>query len=298
MSGPGIPTLDQLNVLIQVSEAGSFTGAAKKMNRALSVVSYTISNLESQLGIELFDRTVSRKPQLTEAGRVVLAQARSVAGGVDNLRAKVAGMMRGLEGELHVAIDSLLSPARVVEAMTGFLETFPTVDLRLHVETLGAVADLVLAGTASIGVSGPFTADITELHRTAVGSVRMIPVAGPEHPLAQGRQSPGVARDHLQLVVYDRSPVTEGKDFSVVASRTWRLGDMGAKHMLLRAGIGWGVMPRAMVEADMTQGTLVELQLPDLAAFDYPVDAVCRADTPPGPAASWLIERLRTQRSD
>lgn len=297
-SGPGTPTLDQLNVLVQVVEAGSFTAAAKRMNRALSVVSYTIGNLEAQLGVDLFDRTVSRKPKLTEAGRVVLAQARSVIGSVDDLRAKVAGMMSGLEGELHIALDSLLSSARIVEALTGFSETFPTVDLRLHVETLGAVANLVRSGTASIGISGPFSGDFAELHRTAVGSVRMIPVAAPRHPLAGGRKQPGAARDHVQLVVYDRSPVTEGKDYSVIAGRTWRLGDLCAKHMLLRAGIGWGVMPRAMVEDDLAKGALVELQLPDLPAFDYPIDAICRADTPPGPAASWLIERFRNQGSD
>ena len=71
-SGPGIPTLDQLYVLTQVVETGSFTAAARKMNRALSVVSYTVSNLEAQLGVTLFDRATSRKPQLTEAGRVLV----------------------------------------------------------------------------------------------------------------------------------------------------------------------------------------------------------------------------------
>ena len=298
MSGrPGTPTLDQLGVLVQVVEAGSFSAAARKSNRALSVVSYTISNLEAQLGVDLFDRTVSRKPRLTEAGRVVLAQARSVLGEVDDLRAKVAGMMSGLEGELHVALDSLLPSARVVEALTDFCTTFPTVDLRLHVETLGAVASLVLGSTASIGISGPFTSGFDELHRTAVGSVRMAPVASPRHPLAGRRQRPAPPRDHIQLVVYDRSSLTEGKDFSVVASRTWRLGDLCAKHMLLRAGIGWGVMPEAMVRDDLAKGDLVELDLPDLAAFDYPVEAICRADTPPGPAASWLIERFKNQEA-
>lgn len=298
-SGPGTPTLDQLHVLVQVVEAGSFTAAARKMNRALSVVSYTISNLEAQLGVGLFDRTASRTPQLTEAGRVVLAEARSVMGGVGNLRAKVAGMLQGLEGELHVVLDSLLSSARVIDALTAFSNEHPTVRLHLHVETLGAVASLVLGKTAIIGISGPFTADFDELHQTSVGSVRMVPVAGARHPLATaGRQPPGAIREHVQLVVYDRSPLTRGKDFSVIASRTWRLGDLYAKHMLLRAGTGWGVMPLAMARDDLATGVLVQLDLADLVPFDYPVSAICRADTPPGPAAKWLIDRFRGQPSD
>ena len=299
-SAPGIPTLDQLQVLVQVVEAGSFTGAAKKLNRALSVISYTISNLEAQLGVSLLDRTSSRRPQLTEAGRVVLAEARSVLGGVGNLRAKVAGMMQGLEGELHVVLDCLLPSERVVDALTAFRDEYPSVALFLHGETLGAVANLVLNKTAVVGISGPFTAGFRELHRISVGRVRMVPVAGRTHPLATvppGGHPPGASRDHVQLVVYDRSPLTKGQDFSVISSRTWRLADLYTKHTLLRAGIGWGMMPRAMVENDLTAGVLVELDTPDGPAFDYTVDAIYRADTPPGPAACWLIERFRTQQS-
>ena len=298
-TGPGIPTLDQLNVLLQVVETGSFTAAARKLNRALSVISYTISNLEAQLDVKLFDRETSRKPTLTEAGRVVLAEARSVLGGVNTLRAKVAGMARGLEGELHVVLDSLLSSVRVVDALTAFSTEFPTVKLFLHVETLGAVANFVLEKTAIIGISGQRTEDFDELQRVSVGHLRMLPVAGPRHPLAcQHAGQPGTAREHVQLVVYDRSPLTHGRDFSVISSRTWRLGDLGAKHMLLRGGIGWGVMPLAMVKDDLAAGVLVALNLPELAPFDYPLDAIYREDTPPGPAATWLIERFREQQPD
>ena len=46
-------------------------------------------------------------------------------------------MSQGLEGELHVALDSLLSSARMVDALTAFSEEYPTVRLYMHVETLG-----------------------------------------------------------------------------------------------------------------------------------------------------------------
>lgn len=297
-SGPGTPTIDQLNVLVHVADAGSFTAAARKLNRALSVISYTVSNLEAQLGVSLFDRTSSRRPQLTTEGRIVLAEARSVVAGISTLRARVAGMMDGLEGELHVVLDSLLPPARVTDALTTFCGEFPSVRLHLHVETLGAVAHMVLEKVATVGVAGPY-ADFAELAHVGVGSFRMVPVAGRDHALARGGDNtPGEAREHIQLVVYDRSALTQGRDFSVTANRTWRLGDLSAKLMLLRAGIGWGMMPHAMVADDLASGVLVELDLPDRRAFDYPVDAIYRTDTPPGPAATWLIERFRRQADD
>ena len=55
-SEPGTPTLDQLRVFLTVVETGSFAAAARKLNRATSVVSYSIANLEAQLGVSLFDR--------------------------------------------------------------------------------------------------------------------------------------------------------------------------------------------------------------------------------------------------
>ena len=298
-SAPGNPTLDQLQVLVRVVEAGGFTAAAKAMNRAVSVISYTISNLELQLGVTLFDRETSRKPHLTEAGRVVLAEARTIVGNVDSLRATIAGMLQGLEGELHVVLDSLLPPTRVIDALTAFGTAFPTVTLHVHVETLGAVASLVLRKLAAIGISGPY-AEYDALSRISVGSFRMVPVAGRDHPLASpppGSHVSGVAREHIQLVVYDRSPLTKGRDFSVSASRTWRLADLSAKHMLLKAGIGWGMMPLAMVADDLDSGVLIQLDIPDRIPFDYPLDAIYRSDTPPGPAATWLIERFRAQAS-
>ena len=67
----GTPTLDQLQVFLTVVDVGSFAGAARRLGRATSVVSYSIANLEAQLGVSLFDRQSTRKPQLTEAGRTV-----------------------------------------------------------------------------------------------------------------------------------------------------------------------------------------------------------------------------------
>jgi DNA-binding transcriptional LysR family regulator len=87
-SAPGTPTLDQLQVFLTVVDVGSFAGAARKLGRATSVVSYSIANLEAQLGVLLFDRESTRKPQLTEAGRAVLSEARSIGNGINGLRAK------------------------------------------------------------------------------------------------------------------------------------------------------------------------------------------------------------------
>ncbi|MNI72832.1 LysR substrate binding domain protein [compost metagenome] len=163
-------------------------------------------------------------------------------------------------------------------------------------EALGAVTQLVLEKKAGIGISGPLDPGRDGLERVGVGSVELVPVAAPAHPLAlASRNEPGAARNHIQLVLSDRSPLTGDRDFAVVSPRTWRLADLGAKHMLLKEGIGWGNMPLPMVQADLNAGHLSHLDLPDCKGGSYAFDAIYRTDSPPGPAGLWLIKRFGQQ---
>jgi DNA-binding transcriptional LysR family regulator len=293
MANPGTPTLDQLRVFLAVVETGSFAAAGRRLNRAVSVISYGIGNLEEQLGLQLFDREGTRKPQLTVAGRALLSEARTIAQGVDELRAKVKGLLEGLEAEVNLAVDVMLPADRVGKVLRAFAAAYPTVTLRLHVEALGAITALVLDGKAVVGISGPLAAGVDGLDSISVGSVQMVPVAAPDHALARMEPiPPGAGRNYTQLVLTDRSPLTEGRDFSVLSARTWRLADLGAKHALLREGIGWGNMPLPLVQSDLITGTLKRLVMSDHSGGTYCFSGIWRRDTPPGPAASWLLDKF------
>jgi len=290
---PGHPTLDQLRVLTAVVDEGSFSAAARRLNRAQSVISYTIATLENQLGLTLLERG-HRRPTLTDAGQAMLADARRIGVLVDELRARAAGLTSGLETEVGLAVDVMFPTDGLVAALQDFAAAYPTVTLRLRVEALGAVMQLVLDGVCGLGISGGMPRLPNSIIRRQIGALRLIPVAAPCHPLAR-REGPiptSECRDHVQLVLTDRSRLTEGQDFAVLAARTWRLGDLGAKHALLRAGLGWGNMPESMVGDDLASGRLVRLDIADHQTGPYPQLLIHRADTPPGPAATWLADRL------
>lgn len=299
MHNPGTPTFDQLRIFLTIVDTGSFAGAGRKLNRAVSVISYGIANLEAQLGLTLFEREGTRKPVLTVAGRALLAEARSIAHGIDGLRAKVKGLLDGLEAEVDLAVDVMLPADRLGRVLRCFASEFPTVQLRLHMEALGAITAMVLDRRAVVGLSGPLSAGVEGLDSRLAGSVPMVPVAAPDHPL--GRMSsipPGAGRDHIQLVLSDRSRFTEGRDYSVSSPKTWRLADLGAKHALLREGVGWGNMPLPMIEPDLVAGTLVRLAMPDHTGGTYRFSGIWRLDTPPGPAALWLLDQFVSLGSD
>ena len=97
----------------------------------------------------------------------------------------------------------------------------------------------------------------------------------------------------------DRTTLSSGREFGVFSNRTWRLADLGAKLSFLRAGLGWGSMPRGAIEADLASGELVQLQLEDAQADEYtmPMSIIYPAAKPPGMAGRWLMERLKNSDS-
>jgi DNA-binding transcriptional LysR family regulator len=285
-----------LRVFVAVIDAGGFAHAARQLHRTQSVISYTIANLEEQLNVVLLDRS-KRKPTLTDAGKALLADARTVALKVDAMRARAKALAGGLEAEVSVVVDVMFPTCVLVRMLEAFQAQFPTVALRLRIEGMGMVTQLVMDGSCHLGVGGWMSSSADAFERLAVGYVRLIPVAAPAHALAQmaGLISPAVAREHVQLVLSDHSSLTAGQDFGVLGLRNWRLGDLGSKHALLRAGLGWGNMPESMVREDLATGRLVPLHLSVDSGENYPIYLIQRADTPPGQAGKWLMERFAEQ---
>src|SRR6202161_528076 len=99
-------TLDQIRIFLAVADAGSFSKAAKKLNRAQSAVTYGIQKLEAQIGIPLFDRAAYRAA-LTEAGRRLLLWARRLAEEPNAFRDAAWSLASGLEAELTIVLDSM-----------------------------------------------------------------------------------------------------------------------------------------------------------------------------------------------
>src|SRR5579862_3724694 len=109
-------TLDQLRTFIAAAEQGSFSAAGRKLRRAQSVISQTLANLEGQLGVTLFDRS-ARYPVLTEEGRALLGNARTVADEMDGLKARAKTLREGLEPELSLSIDVMYPMSDLTEAV-------------------------------------------------------------------------------------------------------------------------------------------------------------------------------------
>jgi DNA-binding transcriptional LysR family regulator len=289
-------SLDQLRTFLAAVEEGSFSAAGRRLNRAQSAVSELVGNLEAQLGVALFDRS-GRYPQLTAEGRVLLSDARAVVSGVDGLKARAKGMAAGLEPELSAVVDVFFPIEAITESAKEFRGRFPGTPLRLYVDALGGAYQPVLDGRASFGVVGSLPIQPPSLASEKLPAVAFVFVAAPDHPLAalKGPIPKAELVKHVQLVVTDRTELSQGREFGVISPSTWRLADLFAKHAFLRNALGWGTMPRHAVEGDIASGRLVSLSIEEMPAetLVLPMSAVYPASAPPGPAGRWLIERLK-----
>src|SRR5271156_5476322 len=288
-------TLDQIRIFLAVADTGSFSKAAKRLNRAQSAVTYGIQKLEAQVGLPLFDRSAYRST-LTETGRTLLPRARRIAEEANAFRDSARSLASGLEAELTIVLDSMFPMPPVVEALRAFTERFPTVPPRVYVQSLGAAAELVLDGTCMIGLLQLFFSDIALLKRFPLLTIDLIPVVAPDHPLAalEGPIDTHVLDRHVQLVLTDRSSLTAGSDYGALSRRAWRLADLGAKHSMLLAGLGWGNMPSHLVQNDIAQGRLKVIRPTE---FDPRVAQLVMcgaylADHRLGPAGQWMVEHL------
>jgi len=290
-------SLDQLRAFIAAADEGSFSAAGRRLRRAQSVVSQTVANLEGQLGVKLFDRG-ARLPILTDEGRALLADARAVAGNVDLFKARAKSLAGGLEPELSVAVDVAFPLAPFTAAVAAFQKEFPATLLRFDVES-SAVIEPVLDGRCAIGVMASLRVAPPQLTGERLLAVRTAMVVSPRHPLAaHGAPIPtAVLAEHIQLVHADPSDLSRPGGFGLLSPKVWRLSHLGAKHEFLRAGLGFGLMPLHMIEADLVSGALVQITGESAPPEGYVIvmSAVYRTDNPAGPAGRWFIDRLKQE---
>jgi len=287
-------TLDQLIVLETIVETGSFAGAAKRLHRVPSAVSYSMKTLEQSLDLKLFDRS-GQRVHLTKEGRAILDEGRDVLSAARLLERRSAMMSQGWEPDLHVVLDGTLSMAPIAEVLRAFQDRKIPTRIRLDVEYQEGVPDRFFDEKADIMLILDYEDDTETLTHQPLKPVDMVLVVAAGHPLLQEEVANEETLAHyMQLVVRDSSPKyrNQPKLAFTDSQQVVHLSDFHSKRLGLLERVGYGWIPRHLVEKDLEDGTLVGIKQAATWAWTYHPGAVTRKQPTVGRAGGLFLELL------
>ena len=144
-------TLRQLQVFLSVVETRNFSRTGDLIGLTQPAVSRSITELESQVGLQLVNRT-TREVELTDAGRSLATRLPRVLDDLDATLQDVAGMATGLRGRVRVASSPTLSANLMPECIALCHELHPGMELMLLDRVQNATLASVLSGEVDFGV--------------------------------------------------------------------------------------------------------------------------------------------------
>ncbi len=280
---------EALTAFAEAAILGSFSAAARKLGKSQSTVSSAIANLEIDLGLALFDRS-SRKPTLTEGGRVVLGKVQEILAASDRLDRAASQLAGGLEARLSVVWSDTYQSDRFENMLMTFEQRFPDLEFECLIAEHGDLVSLVQTGRAQIGVvaaQNVYPPDIGAATLAEQSEITLFVAAN--HPLAGLKDiTPEVLANYRQLRL--DTYLAQAAQTMSSARRAWSAPSYLMVLEMAVLGFGWAAIPRWMVTR-FAAGSLIEL---DARGWPQrvPVDAVWSRQRPLGQAGTWLLQEM------
>jgi DNA-binding transcriptional LysR family regulator len=291
--------LRHLVALDAVAGEGTFGRAAVRLGYTQSAVSQQIAALERLVGGSLFDRPGGPRPvALTPLGKLVLGHAREIIARVDAAGEAVERFQAGEGGRIDVgtfqSVSSMLLPAIVARLRA----THPNVDIRLFEDEdknhgPGKVVTGELDVSFTVGQpAAPDLESVVLLDDPFVLVTRRGDVPEGPYPVAQlnGASLIGYPANLCQQEIEDGLRAR-----GVIPTFVFRTLDNGAQLAMVRAGMGWAVMPMLCVD---TRDPAIDIRPLQPAIPPRQVCLVWRRDRTLSPVAARLIELAREVATD
>nr|WP_072094075.1 LysR family transcriptional regulator [Trabulsiella odontotermitis] len=263
--------LDVLIILDALEKEGSFAAASAKLYKTPSALSYTVHKLESDLNIQLLDRS-GHRATFTRTGKLLLEKGREVLHSVRELEQQAIKLNEGWENELIIGVDDTFPFSLLAPLIETFYQRHSVTRLKFINGVLGSSWDALIRGRADIVVGAlrdppPQSGFAFE----ALGELEQVFVVAPHHPLAQENEplSRRTIKRYRAIVVGDNSSpeypafrqLLEDQDAITVF-------DFKTKLELQISGLGCGFVPRYMAQRFLDSGALTEKKVASFSAVD------------------------------
>jgi DNA-binding transcriptional LysR family regulator len=256
--------LSHVEFFCRVAETGSFTVAAASVGVSRAAVTRSIQRLESKLNVQLLART-TRQVHLTEAGRVYFEQCKQALALLNQAERDVSGAHSEPSGLVRISLPTSYGHFRVLPVLGKFRAKYPKVELDLHVSNRNV--DL-LAENFDLSVRGRIPPESGMVARK-LEDVDQLLVAAPQYLLSRGTPKAIDELDTHDCIRFCLPSTGQAVPWSLRDGDSFidympRQGarcyeDILAPVTLARGGFGVTQTYRFLVEAELKQGTLVEI---------------------------------------
>ncbi len=144
-------TIRQLQYFVAAAEKGSISGAAQSHNVSQSSVTEAIKDLESDLGVILFDRH-SRGLNITHKGHQFLRHATEILSNVADARRAFDQQQDEATGTLHLGVTSLVAGYVLSDILARFRRAYPAVEVTAMEDSGEYLEHLLIGGELDVAV--------------------------------------------------------------------------------------------------------------------------------------------------
>lgn len=284
-------TLDQWRTLQAVVDHGGFAQAAEVLHRSQSSISYTVARMQEQLGVPLL-RIEGRKSVLTEAGAVLLRRSQQLVRQASQLEELAFHMEQGWEAEVRLVVDTAYPTMRLVRALSEFIPQSCGCRVRLREEVLSGVEEVLLSGNADLAIC---SLSIPGFLGTEMNPVEFVAVAHPKHYLHQLQRELTFQdlENQMQIVIRD-SGVQQPRDVGWLgAEHRWTVSNMATAITFISSGLGFGWLPRHLLNRELEEGLLKPLPLAQGGIYHPRFILYSNQNNNLGPATQILIDLIQ-----
>lgn len=254
-------TLEQWAAFKAIVDAGSFVKAAELLNKSQSTVSYSLARMEERLPQALFEQA-GRKAEVTEFGRSMYRHACHLLDHANQIDQAAQYLASGWQSEVVIAVDALASMDSIFCALHDFSKESPNTRIRLLETTLSGTEEALLRREADIVIGARVPPGFLAEN---YGTITKTLVVSPMHALAKNLTGELLTEDslksHRQIVVRD-SGTRRNRDAGWLQSeQRWTVSHFASSIAAIKAGLGFGFIPREKITNALTSGELIAVQL-------------------------------------
>lgn len=242
-----------LQAFVAVADHSSFSEAAEALFLTQPAVSKRVAQLETELGVRLFDR-IGRRVSLTANGNALLPRARRLLNDARELKGLMRDLSGAIRGRLVMGTSHHIGLHRLPGPLKHFTERFSEVELDIRFMDSEAACRAVESGDLELAIVTLPPEQPPNLQLEAIWDDPLTVMVGPDHALAaRAKVRLAELADHPAVLpgdaTYTRAILEQvlreaGMRLQVAMATNY----LETLHMLVATGLGWSLLPATLLD--------------------------------------------------